>query len=143
MYLKATYKGNEIFGTFTGGEYYTKNLILIEIEETITDDLSENAVIGKIVYFLIRERNVAKFRYDMAAIKISSNEITARSNSGLLIEPVDIDYSQTIIGEKTFTTLPKSSVVPSDNTHFTNKAYVDSAISTAISQITDGDEVSY
>lgn len=35
------------------------------------------------------------------------------------------DNSETISGEKTFTALPKSSVNPTDNNHFTRKGYVD------------------
>ena len=43
-----------------------------------------------------------------------------------------IDKNETISGTKTFSSLPKSSVVPSDDTHLVNKKYVDDAIASAI-----------
>ena len=66
----------------------------------------------------------------MTIIKISRSgtEIDTSTGSGYKIEPVTKSNSQTISGEKTFTTLPKSSVVPTDDTHFVNKKYVDDNI---------------
>ena len=46
--------------------------------------------------------------------ELQSNNLMLRNNS------------ETISGEKTFTALPKSSVNPTDNNHFTRKGYVDS-----------------
>lgn len=40
-----------------------------------------------------------------------------------------IDKNETISGTKTFSSLPKSSVVPTDDTHLVNKKYVDDTIS--------------
>lgn len=144
MNFKATYKGNEVLGNFMLIEDNIDNkVVTLVMKKYITDDLPERSYIGEIKYGIIKERNaayIAKYKID---IMLSSNSINATSGSSMTMDPVIKDYSQTISGEKTFTTLPKSSVVPSDDAHFTNKAYVDSAISTAISQITDGDEVSY
>lgn len=41
---------------------------------------------------------------------------------------VDRDTAQEIKGLKTFTALPKSTIVPTDNAHLVNKAYVDSKV---------------
>lgn len=43
--------------------------------------------------------------------------------------------AETITGKKTFTTLPESNVVPANDNQFTNKKYVDDAISTEIGNI--------
>lgn len=42
---------------------------------------------------------------------------------------VNIDGSQTITGEKTFSVLPKANIAPSSNTQLVNKEYVDNSIS--------------
>lgn len=140
LYLKATYKGNEIFGQWNDGEYNEQKFILLEISQEITDDLAERTFVGGFTYFKL---STSEIKNKSSFIRISSSEINTNTSSETTMSPVGLSNNQTISGEKTFTTLPKSSVVPSDNAHFTNKAYVDSAISTAISQITDGDEVSY
>ena len=41
------------------------------------------------------------------------------------IQYVTVEHSQTISSEKTFSTLPKSTVVPKDDAHLVNKKYVD------------------
>ena len=46
--------------------------------------------------------------------------------------------NQSVSGKKTFTTLPESSVTPSSNDQLVNKSYVDSAISTAITDALGG-----
>lgn len=51
--------------------------------------------------------------------------------------------TKTINAKHTYTKLPESSVAPTTDDQFTNKAYVDNAITTAINNITNGDEVSY
>lgn len=140
LYLKATYKGNEILGQWNAGEFNSRQFVLLEIKKEITDDLAERNTIGSLTYFKLL---TSEIKTKSNSVQISSSEINTNTASEITMSPVDLSNSQTITGEKTFSTLPKSSVVPSDNAHFTNKAYVDSAISTAISQITDGDEVSY
>ena len=42
---------------------------------------------------------------------------------------VNIEGSQTITGEKTFTVLPKADIAPNNNTQLVNKEYVDNSIS--------------
>lgn len=53
------------------------------------------------------------------------------------------NQTQTVSSVHTYTKLPESSVAPTTDNQFTNKAYVDNAITTAINNITNGDEVSY
>lgn len=137
--MEATYRGKKIIGNYSQDD---EGVTLLCLYRPITDDLAERNIIGVIKSFNIRE-NYPTIRVRTISVQISSDAISASSGSYKLIEPVVLSRTQTITGLKTFTTLPKSSVVPSDDEHFTNKAYVDSAISTAISQITDGDEVSY
>ena len=48
-----------------------------------------------------------------------------------LKDAVTKSNSQTITGTKTFNTLPKSSVVPTDDTHLVNKKYVDDTVAAA------------
>lgn len=137
--MKATYKEKEITGSYSQDD---DGVTLLCLYKLVTDSLAERDIVGVIKSFNIRENSPA-IRVRTISVQILSDSISASSGSYQLIEPVVLSRTQTITGLKTFTTLPKSSVVPSDNEHFTNKAYVDSAISTAISQITDGDEVSY
>lgn len=51
------------------------------------------------------------------------------------------NWAQTISGTKTFTTLPKTSVAPTENTHFTNKQYVDAQDATKQDKLTAGTNI--
>ena len=48
------------------------------------------------------------------------------------------DSASTITASMTFNVLPQSSVTPTNNNHLTNKAYVDSAIASAITTTLGG-----
>ena len=50
-------------------------------------------------------------------------------------------WSQTISGTKTFTTLPKTSVAPTEDKHFTNKQYVDAQDATKQDVLTAGTNI--
>ena len=69
--------------------------------------------------------------------RINSNHdpVLYRMGFGNIITDYD---NQSISGVKTFTTLPKSSVVPTEDTHLVNKKYVDDSIAAAITSALGG-----
>lgn len=51
---------------------------------------------------------------------------------------INTDKEQTIIATKTFNSLPKSSITPTNDNHFVNKKYVDDSIKSAITDALGG-----
>ena len=138
--VKAMYKGNKITGRYnfiTGVS--NRNLVIIEISQKINDDLTDGANVGNVVAFLFKEGNDSGIAYTSSVIKVYSNSISiGGSGATLRIEPVTRNYNQTITGVKTFSVLPKSSVVPTDDDHFVNKKYVDDSITINITNVLNG-----
>ena len=129
FYMKAMYKGNEILGQFTSNSTQTnRTIVVFEIEKEVSDDLSNNSTVGTITQFYFSEGNNSQLRWSIRFIKINTENINTGSSNSLLILPVTTDGTQTIIGAKTFNILPKSSVVPTEDTHLVNKKYVDDNI---------------
>lgn len=57
------------------------------------------------------------------------------SSSVFSLKVVTQNDEQTITGRKTFSTLPETSIAPTENYHIVNKKYVDDAITAAIAEI--------
>ncbi len=129
LYLKATYKGNEIGGTYVGfTSRYANNSrpIYIQIDKKITDDLSTGTTIGKIQFTGFNTiANSPKINIGYTPIVINTNSIGVSSSITTDINIVSTDGIQNIGGKKTFTVLPESSVVPTTDNQLTNKKYVD------------------
>lgn len=138
LYMKATYKGKNILGYYSETEDNLSKVFILTIRNLITDNLSERTSIGSIVYFKISEGANSNIFEKSNSITISSDGISTGSGSFLSIYPMTTTNTQTISGQKTFDTLPKSSVVPSDDTHLVNKKYVDDSIATAITDAIGG-----
>lgn len=79
----------------------------------------------------------------LARIQKTSSGLTGITDSSFPFGYASLTTASTISGIYTFISLPETSVLPTTNNQLTNKNYVDSAITTAISNIVDGDEVAY
>ena len=80
-----------------------------------------------------KDPQVEKNKQEIAQLKVKTTELASGlSNKPNRNEVVDLTSRQIISGEKNFTALPKSGVVPTTNQHLVNKEYVDSKV--AVSQ---------
>ena len=136
IYLKATYKGDVITGSFTAST--GRPNVILSISKKITDDLPERSYVGEFSRETMTDGASSEIRYDMTSVQIGTGYIVCTSGSYQVISPVERGRTQTITGEKTFSTLPKSSVVPTDNTHLVNKKYVDDTMGNYVVYNWDG-----
>ena len=127
LYLKATFKGNEIIGQFVTS-YNASNKVVLLMIYSNKDDTATSSTIGGITDFYFDDRN-QEIKYMTHSIILWSNRVDTGSGQGKSLKPVVLSGAQTITGVKTFSALPKSSVTPTDDEQLVNKYYVDNVVS--------------
>ena len=144
IYVKATYKDNEILGEYLLRESTLDNIYFLTMHKRITDDLSVGSYVGKFISFKVKDGASSMVKEESTSIEIYSDTIRIDTGTTNTINTVTRDNSQTITGKKTFNTLPESSVVPTTDNQLVNKKYVDDSIGdieTALTTITTGSGV--
>lgn len=109
-----------------GGGYIYKSLDNLPTDIVTLHIVKELSYDNKIYAYFVQNDGNIQYIYDSVMLYDYVIENTLPSDI------VKLTGSQTISGKKTFTTLPESSVAPTTNNQFTNKSYVDTAISNAI-----------
>lgn len=128
IYVKATYKDNEILGGYLLRESTLDNIYFLIMRNLITDDLSVGSYVGQFISFRVKDGASSMVKEESTAIEIYSDTIRINTGTVNTINTVTRDNSQTITGKKTFNTLPESSVVPTTDNQLVNKKYVDDSI---------------
>lgn len=144
IYVKATYKDNEILGGYLLRESTLDNIYFLIMRNLITDDLSVGSYVGQFISFRVKDGASSMVKEESTSIQIYSNTIRIDTGTVNTINTVTRDNSQTITGKKTFNTLPESSVVPTTDNQLVNKKYVDDNIGdieTVLTTITTGSGV--
>lgn len=136
--IKATYNNDTYYssiGSFGSNE--TRDFLYLVIEKDIPEIVDTDTTIGCCWF------RSSTGSYYKSYIRLSPTYISMGMSDTFDGWEVNLKWAQTITGEKTFNTLPKSSVEPTLDEHFTNKKYVDDLvgdISTVLSTLTTVEE---
>lgn len=132
-----TYYITDINGnpTSIGTKYYkrTADTVRMSVENVLEFSVIESEVDGPLADGIIA--GVFKLANSYYYTLSTKDDASGYRVSVLGGQLVNIKDNQTITGVKTFNNLPKSSVVPTEVDHFTNKDYVDNQLSNLISLI--------
>lgn len=140
FHLSATFNDNTYSNNYSHTDNGLTGIVTIRLYQSVPTIVTENITIGTIQVEAYVDGASSRIERSYNNITLyATGSLGTSIGGGTRISPVNTTSAQTITGVKTFSALPKSSVVPSDDDHLANKKYVDDAIATNVTNLLNAD----
>lgn len=135
LYLSATYNG--VTSTIDSDVIYPDRGTYVNME-LLHDLKTETGLTGQIICQFVLRAAGSNGTIILRTINVSlnaENKLALSMDSATLWAYMTTNSDQSISSVKTFTALPRTEVVPTEDTQLTNKAYVDNVIRSVVGDI--------
>lgn len=145
LYVNGNVNGVPLTGTLSvaaGNSSFNNYIAYLQLTQKINTctPTTSGVNVGK-VYINATYAGQETVAYHTKSLRVIINSagtactIDNSSSSVFTLKVVTQNDNQTITGRKTFSTLPETSIAPTENYHMVNKKYVDDAIVAAVAEI--------
>ena len=129
--INGTTKDFDFYAPSPSSDKVLDGFVYIYKENDIPETVTQSQTFGKFYYsYMTSDGGIGKSS-TMISMSTSGLSVYTDTSQNVSISMVTRTTPQAITGEKTFNTLPKSSLVPSNDQHLVNKKYVDDAVASA------------
>ena len=137
IYVQLTYNNQLITKQISIETPQVYHQIILTMFSKVEDAVGYDTLFDLTYIIISSINNEISNKYKIIDFNTSTNQlvVSGRQNTFYVLTTND---SQTITGTKTFSVLPQSSVVPTNDTHLANKKYVDDSIASAITSALGG-----